>query len=45
MLKENEKVWGNRHDVSVYTGTTGIAYTFYHCGIVLQNIDYILVSN
>ncbi|XP_033331853.1 glutathione S-transferase LANCL1 isoform X1 [Megalopta genalis] len=40
-LEENQKHWLSHDDYSVYTGSAGIAYLFYHCGKCLDEPAYI----
>lgn len=42
-LKENETKWYNNGDYSVYTGSAGIAFTFYHYGRYYNDSAYIKV--
>ncbi|XP_014482448.1 PREDICTED: lanC-like protein 1 isoform X2 [Dinoponera quadriceps] len=41
ILEENERMWLSRDDYSVYTGSAGIAYTFYHYGKSFNDAAYI----
>lgn len=43
ILEENERVWLSRDDYSVYTGSAGIAYTFYHYGKSFNDATYVKV--
>lgn len=40
-LKENETKWYNNGDYSVYTGSAGIAFMFYHYGKYYNDFAYI----
>lgn len=44
ILEENERTWRSRDDYSVYTGSSGIAYMFYHYGKCFNDATYIKVS-
>lgn len=43
ILEENERSWLSRDDYSMYTGSAGIAYTFYHFGKYFNDATYIKV--
>lgn len=44
LLEENRKHWLHHDDCSVYTGSAGIAYAYYHCGKCFNEPSYIDVA-
>ncbi|XP_076286080.1 glutathione S-transferase LANCL1 [Lasioglossum baleicum] len=44
LLEKNRKHWLHHDDCSVYTGSAGIAYVYYHCGKCFNEPSYIDVA-